>query len=94
MTDAEKALIRAYINLFNSRVETLNNLGGVVGVCLYDNDSPLYEEPVMALYDIVMKHFVVLSEEEQCRFLNNLSDYGSDKPINADEVIAFIEERM
>ena len=42
MTDAEKALIRAYINLFNSRVEILNNIGSVIGTCLYDNDNPLY----------------------------------------------------
>ena len=53
-----------------------------------------YTEPLLALYNIVMKNFVVLSEEEQCRFLNMLSNYGSDKPINAGEVIDFIESRI
>lgn len=94
MSEAEKALVRAYVNLLNSRIEVLNGIGNVIGVNPYDNDNPLYEQPVLELYDIIMNHFVILSEEDQCNLLLALSDYGNDKRISADEIIDFIEERI
>lgn len=94
MSETEKALIRAYVNLLNSRIEVLNGIGNVIGIQPYDNDNPLYEQPVLELYDIIMNHFVILSEEDQCNLLLALSDYGNDKRISADEIIDFIEERI
>lgn len=94
MSETEKALVRAYVNLLNSRIEVLNGIGNVIGIQPYDNDNPLYEQPVLELYDIIMNHFVILSEEDQCNLLLALSDYGNDKRISADEIIDFIEERI